>query len=87
MHRIFVLSFYLKNKPSFLGDLYFNIKNKPSFLGDLYFNIENKPSFLGDLYFNIFRGPLEIIMGICAGLVGGMTIWYFPWRRDVRAHI
>ena len=40
----------------------------------------------GDIYFNIFRGPLEIVMGISAGLLIGMLLWYIPWRRSEGAN-
>ena len=36
----------------------------------------------GDIYFNVFRGPLEIIMGISAGFLIGVILWYFPSRRS-----
>ena len=36
----------------------------------------------GNIYFNIFRGPLEIVMGISAGLLTGMLLWYLPSRRS-----
>lgn len=35
----------------------------------------------GNIYFNIFRGPLEIVMGLSAGLLLGMLLWYFPSKK------
>jgi len=39
--------------------------------------------FSGDLALSILKGPLEAIVGVLYGVVGGIIIWYIPNRASV----
>lgn len=32
----------------------------------------------GDVVYNIFKGPLELVIGLLYGVVGGVILWYIP---------
>ncbi|XP_038060272.1 sodium/hydrogen exchanger 9B2-like [Patiria miniata] len=34
----------------------------------------------GDLVYNILRGPLELVVGVAFGCLGGVVLWYLPDR-------
>ena len=37
----------------------------------------------GMLVFNIFRAPIELLLGVVFGCVGGVFLWYFPDKDQV----
>lgn len=36
----------------------------------------------GDLAWNLFKGPLEAIVGVVFGIVGGVILWYIPQKQS-----
>ncbi|XP_022110696.1 sodium/hydrogen exchanger 9B2-like [Acanthaster planci] len=37
---------------------------------------------VGDLVFDIFRAPIELLMGVAFGCVGGIFLWYIPNKNQ-----
>jgi hypothetical protein len=33
---------------------------------------------LGDLAISLIKGPLEALLGIAYGIIGGILLWYIP---------
>lgn len=41
---------------------------------------------LGDLAISLIKGPLEALLGIAYGIIGGILLWYIP-AKGVSVHI
>lgn len=40
-------------------------------------------SVLGNVVYNIFKGPLELVIGLLYGVLGGVVLWYIPNQNQV----
>nr|KAG5713906.1 hypothetical protein BaRGS_024533 [Batillaria attramentaria] len=39
-------------------------------------------SSTGNLVWNIFKGPVEALLGVIFGIVGGIVLWYIPQKKS-----